>query len=169
MSSAGLGSCGWDGRLRRMAWQWRHRMQPLLPLLALGADVCWMLLTALLLPPFASSPDLTTPPPLPSPAAPSSPVAAPRRYHYNVSNHRLDVHVSKGFDDGLYISSVCACGDLWAIIMDAGTGFSQQVGCTAWGGLAGCARYRQSKYGCSQLAAFLPGWPWHGSRGPLFF
>ena len=45
----------------------------------------------------------------------------------------------------------------------------QQVGCTAWGGLAGCARYRQSKYGCSQLAAFLPGWPWHGSRGPLFF
>ena len=50
-----------------------------------------------------------------------------RRYHYNVSNHRLDVHVSKGFDDGLYISSVCACGDLWAIIMDAGTGFTQQV------------------------------------------
>ncbi|KAL4442959.1 hypothetical protein ABPG77_008450 [Micractinium sp. CCAP 211/92] len=50
-----------------------------------------------------------------------------QRYHYNVSNHRLDVHVSKGFDDGLYISSVCACGDLWAIIMDAGTGFSQQV------------------------------------------
>jgi hypothetical protein len=45
-----------------------------------------------------------------------------------VSNHRLDVHVSKGFDDGLHISSVCACGDLWAIIMDAGTGFSQQVG-----------------------------------------
>ena len=109
------------------------------------------------------------PTPLPSPAALSSPVAAPRRYHYNVSNHRLDVHVSKGFDDGLYISSVCACGDLWAIIMHAGTGFSQQVGCTAWGGLAGCARYRQSKYGCSQLAAFLPGWPWHGSRGPLFF
>ena len=30
----------------------------------------------------------------------------PRSYHYNVSNHRLDVHVSKGFDDGLYISSV---------------------------------------------------------------
>ncbi|KAI3436643.1 hypothetical protein D9Q98_006059 [Chlorella vulgaris] len=50
-----------------------------------------------------------------------------QRYHYNVSNHRLDVHVSKGFDDGLYISSVCACGDLWAIIMDAGTGFTQQV------------------------------------------
>ncbi len=49
------------------------------------------------------------------------------RYHYNVSNHRLDVHVTKGFDDGLFISSVCACGDLWAIIMDAGTGFTQQV------------------------------------------
>ena len=59
------------------------------------------------------------------------PTAVPgrsRRYHYNVSNHRLDVHVTKGFDDGLFISSVCACGDLWAIIMDAGTGFTQQVG-----------------------------------------
>ncbi len=44
-----------------------------------------------------------------------------------MSNHRLDVHVTKGFDDGLFISSVCACGELWAIIMDAGTGFTQQV------------------------------------------
>lgn len=65
----------------------------------------------------------------------SSPSTHTYRYHYNVSNHRLDVHVSKGFEDGLYISSVCACGDLWAIIMDAGTGFSQQVGAPA--GLAG--------------------------------
>lgn len=55
-------------------------------------------------------------------------------YHYNVSNHRLDVHVSKGFDDGLFISSVCACGELWAIIMDAGTGFTQQVGGPALAG-----------------------------------
>ena len=50
-----------------------------------------------------------------------------QRYHYNVSNQRLDVHVSKGFADSLCITSVCACGDLWAIIMDAGTTYSQQV------------------------------------------
>ncbi|KAL6782597.1 MUT9 [Auxenochlorella protothecoides x Auxenochlorella symbiontica] len=50
-----------------------------------------------------------------------------QRYHYNVSNHRLDVHVAKGYADGLYISCVCAAGELWAIIMDAGTGFGDQV------------------------------------------
>lgn len=50
-----------------------------------------------------------------------------QRYHYNVSNQRLDVHVAKGFDDHLCISSVCACGDLWAIIMDAGTTYTNQV------------------------------------------
>ena len=50
-----------------------------------------------------------------------------QRYHYNVSNQRLDVHVAKGFEDGLFISSVCACGDLWAIIMDAGAGYNGQT------------------------------------------
>jgi serine/threonine protein kinase len=50
-----------------------------------------------------------------------------QRYHYNVSNQRLNVHVSKGFDDGLCITSVCACGELWAIIMDAGAGYNGQV------------------------------------------
>lgn len=50
-----------------------------------------------------------------------------QRYHYNVANGRLDVHVSKGFDDDLYISAVCAAGELWAIIMDAGTKFTSQV------------------------------------------
>ena len=48
------------------------------------------------------------------------------RYHYNVSGHRLDVHVQKGIADGLYISSVGCAGDLWAVIMDAGTGFTSQ-------------------------------------------
>lgn len=40
---------------------------------------------------------------------------------------RLDVHVKKGLADGLYISSVGCASDLWGIIMDAGTGFSQQL------------------------------------------
>jgi hypothetical protein len=41
----------------------------------------------------------------------------------------VDQHVEKGNDDGLYISSVACCHELWALIMDAGTGFSAQVGC----------------------------------------
>lgn len=50
-----------------------------------------------------------------------------QRYHYNVSNQRLDQHVEKGNDDGLFISNVASCTDLWAIIMDAGTGFTDQL------------------------------------------
>ncbi len=49
------------------------------------------------------------------------------RYHYNVANNRVQQHVEKGNDDGLFISSVACCQDLWALIMDAGTGFAQQV------------------------------------------
>lgn len=40
---------------------------------------------------------------------------------------RLDVHVKKGLVDGLYISSVGCASDLWGIIMDAGTGFTNQL------------------------------------------
>lgn len=36
-------------------------------------------------------------------------------------------HVEKGNDDGLFISSVACCQELWALIMDAGTGFNAQV------------------------------------------
>ena len=50
-----------------------------------------------------------------------------QRYHYNVANTRVEQHVDKGNDDGLYISSVACCQDLWALIMDAGTGFTAQV------------------------------------------
>ena len=50
------------------------------------------------------------------------------RYHYNVSTARLDVHVNKGRADGLHVSSVGSSGDLWAVIMDAGTQFTAQVG-----------------------------------------
>ena len=49
------------------------------------------------------------------------------RYHYNVANTRVEQHVDKGNDDGLYISSVACCQELWALIMDAGTGFTAQV------------------------------------------
>lgn len=49
------------------------------------------------------------------------------RYHYNVANSRVEQHVEKGNDDGLFISSVACCQELWALIMDAGTGFSAQA------------------------------------------
>ena len=35
--------------------------------------------------------------------------------------------MKKGLSDGLFISSVGCASDLWGIIMDAGTGFSQQL------------------------------------------
>ncbi|GJV26430.1 casein kinase 1-like protein HD16 [Tanacetum coccineum] len=49
------------------------------------------------------------------------------RYHYNVADARLRQHVDKGNEDGLYISCVASASNLWALIMDAGTGFSAQV------------------------------------------
>lgn len=49
------------------------------------------------------------------------------RYHYNVADPRLGQHVEKGNEDGLYISCVASASNLWALIMDAGTGFSSQV------------------------------------------
>ncbi|XWS11983.1 hypothetical protein CRYUN_Cryun37aG0051600 [Craigia yunnanensis] len=50
-----------------------------------------------------------------------------QRYHYNVTDARLTRHIEKGNEDGLFISSVASCQNLWALIMDAGTGFSAQV------------------------------------------
>ena len=40
---------------------------------------------------------------------------------------RLPLHIEKGNEDGLFISSVASCSNLWALIMDAGTGFTAQV------------------------------------------
>ncbi|CAM0882778.1 unnamed protein product [Alopecurus aequalis] len=50
-----------------------------------------------------------------------------QRYHYNVADSRLVQHIEKGNEDGLFISCVSSCSNLWALIMDAGTGFSSQV------------------------------------------
>ncbi|KAL6997464.1 Casein kinase 1-like protein hd16 [Sarracenia purpurea var. burkii] len=50
-----------------------------------------------------------------------------QRYHYNVADSRLHQHVEKGYEDGLYISCVASAANLWALIMDAGTGFCSQV------------------------------------------
>uniref|UniRef100_A0A7N0TH61 non-specific serine/threonine protein kinase n=1 Tax=Kalanchoe fedtschenkoi TaxID=63787 RepID=A0A7N0TH61_KALFE len=50
-----------------------------------------------------------------------------QRYHYNVTDARLVQHVERGIADGLFISCVSSCSNLWALIMDAGTGFTHQV------------------------------------------
>ncbi|XP_052176320.1 casein kinase 1-like protein HD16 [Diospyros lotus] len=50
-----------------------------------------------------------------------------QRYHYNVADARLAQHIEKGNEDGLFISSVASWQNLWALIMDAGTGFTPQV------------------------------------------
>ncbi|XP_058736200.1 casein kinase 1-like protein HD16 [Vicia villosa] len=50
-----------------------------------------------------------------------------QRYHYNVADARLEQHVERGIADGLLISCVASCSNLWALIMDAGTGFTNQV------------------------------------------
>lgn len=54
-------------------------------------------------------------------------VILPLRYHYNVAEARLHQHIEKGNEDGLFISSVASAANLWALIMDAGTGFTSQV------------------------------------------
>lgn len=50
-----------------------------------------------------------------------------QRYHCNVASNRLLVHVEKGWADGLYITSVCSCQGAWAVVMDAGSGFTSQI------------------------------------------
>ncbi|XP_020271758.1 casein kinase 1-like protein HD16 isoform X3 [Asparagus officinalis] len=50
-----------------------------------------------------------------------------QRYHYNVADSRFAQHIQKGNEDGLFISCVASCTNLWALIMDAGTGFNAQV------------------------------------------
>ncbi|KAI3709521.1 hypothetical protein L2E82_39283 [Cichorium intybus] len=50
-----------------------------------------------------------------------------QRYYYNVMDSRLHQHVEKGKNDGLYVSCVASASNLWAVVMDAGTGFTSQV------------------------------------------
>lgn len=44
-----------------------------------------------------------------------------------MADARLAQHVERGMADGLLISCVASCSNLWALIMDAGTGFTTQV------------------------------------------
>ena len=44
-----------------------------------------------------------------------------------MSPDRLDVHVKKGWQDRLSITSVGSCQGLWALIMDSNPGYISQV------------------------------------------
>lgn len=44
-----------------------------------------------------------------------------------MADSRLQQHIEKGNEDGLYIGCVASAANLWALIMDAGTGFCSQV------------------------------------------
>ncbi|KAK2076960.1 Casein kinase 1-like protein hd16 [Prototheca wickerhamii] len=50
-----------------------------------------------------------------------------QRYHYNVADASVRQHIEKGVEDGLAVSAVACCQDLWALIMDAGAGVGAQV------------------------------------------
>ena len=43
-----------------------------------------------------------------------------------MSTDRLLSHVKKGWDQGLFISSVTSTSNLWALVMDEATGYSKQ-------------------------------------------
>ncbi|KAJ0753001.1 hypothetical protein HanPI659440_Chr09g0330791 [Helianthus annuus] len=43
------------------------------------------------------------------------------QYHCDVADQRLAQYIDKGNEDGLLISSVASCSNLWALIMDSGT------------------------------------------------
>ncbi|KAJ0735466.1 hypothetical protein HanPI659440_Chr11g0432441 [Helianthus annuus] len=49
------------------------------------------------------------------------------RYHCDATDQRLAQHIDKGNEDGLLISSVASCSNLWALIMDSYTGITSQV------------------------------------------
>ncbi|KAI3799428.1 hypothetical protein L1987_34726 [Smallanthus sonchifolius] len=50
-----------------------------------------------------------------------------QRYHRDVKDARLSQHIEEGNADGLFISSVASCSNLWTLVFDAGTGFTSQV------------------------------------------
>jgi hypothetical protein len=86
-----------------------------------------------------------------------------------VATCRLDVHVTKGRADGLHVSSVGAAGELWAVIMDAGTQFTAQARAFARPGRRRRSpRRRRAPRGfASGLSNCAPGWrrAWAAPRG----
>ncbi|KAL5066674.1 hypothetical protein RYX36_017561 [Vicia faba] len=50
-----------------------------------------------------------------------------QRYHYNLSDGRLLQHIEKGISDKFRITCVSCCSNLWALIMDDETNYTDQV------------------------------------------
>ncbi|KAG5524520.1 hypothetical protein RHGRI_031251 [Rhododendron griersonianum] len=53
--------------------------------------------------------------------------AMDQRYLHNVADARVAHHIERGWEDGLLVSSVASCQNLWTLILDSGTGFTSQV------------------------------------------
>eukprot|EP00210_Caulerpa_lentillifera_P002175 g2089.t1 len=53
--------------------------------------------------------------------------AMKQRYHYNVTDQRVAQHIAKGNENGLQVTAVGCATDLWALIMDAGTDYTEQL------------------------------------------
>lgn len=49
------------------------------------------------------------------------------RFAYDVADTDLANNIERGWEDGFMISSVTSCKNLWALIMDSGTGFTSQI------------------------------------------
>ncbi|XP_073064447.1 casein kinase 1-like protein HD16 [Primulina eburnea] len=50
-----------------------------------------------------------------------------QRCHYDVMDSMLVHHIVEGRNQGLFIRAVASCENLWALVMDASTGFTEQV------------------------------------------
>ncbi|XP_010051251.2 casein kinase 1-like protein HD16 [Eucalyptus grandis] len=50
-----------------------------------------------------------------------------QRIRYNVDNVNLPLFIEEARADGMYVSSVASRLNLWAVVMDSGTGFTAQV------------------------------------------
>ncbi|KAL8031878.1 hypothetical protein ABFX02_13G058100 [Erythranthe guttata] len=50
-----------------------------------------------------------------------------QRYFYDVETVNVDQHIEQGKTDGLFISNVASCLNLWTFILDKQTGFTDQV------------------------------------------
>lgn len=44
-----------------------------------------------------------------------------------MTNSRVEQHIKKGLEDGLQVTAVACCQELWALIMDASTDYTDQV------------------------------------------
>lgn len=50
-----------------------------------------------------------------------------QRYRCNVVDAEVKQHINKGLEDGFQVTAVACCNDLWSLIMDASSVYSEQI------------------------------------------